>query len=68
MFIAYIFTSSNPNPCKIIKSFINGDVLKINYVFQKSKNGSDNTTSPMQRYLLVKVDKLEVEKAEFING
>lgn len=68
MLIIYIFTTINPDPCKINKVFIDEDVLKINYKFQRSKIGSDNTSSPTQRCLLVKIDKHEVASVEFTNG
>lgn len=65
MLIVYIFTSSNSSHCKIEKVILDADTLKISYKYEKFQSSGDNMTSPIQRYLIVKIDKLKVESIEF---
>ncbi len=65
MLIIYFFTSYNSSLCKIDKVILEANVLIIRYKYEKPQNRGDNITIPMQRCLIVKIDKLEVESIEF---
>lgn len=57
--IIYICTSIIPNKFELKKVILDGDTLKINYTYEKSLGAGDNATSPKQRCMVIKTDKLD---------
>lgn len=65
MLLVYIFTTTNPNIYKISEISLDDKILNINFKAEKSKGMSDNLTSPIQKCLIVKADKMEITTANF---
>lgn len=65
MLLVYIFTTTNSNTYKIIKISLNDQILNIYFKAEKSKGASDNLTSPIQKCLILKVNKMEITAANF---
>lgn len=65
MLLVYIFTTTNSGTCKISKISLDHQTLNIDFKVEKSKGVSDNLTSPMQKCLIVKVNKMDIIGANF---
>lgn len=65
MLLVYIFTTTNSGAYKISKISLDHQILNIDFRVEKSKSVSDNLTSPMQKCLIVKVNKMEIIGANF---
>ena|GEM_PF-2125297 len=68
MIVMHCFTTSSSNPYKIKSIFFDEQALTINYKQLTSKKTVPNASMPISKWVIVKMDKLDIDSAEFIFG
>ena len=66
MLLIYIFTTTFSGPYNISEISLNNKILNIDFRAEKSKSFGDNLSSPQQKCLVVKLDKMEITDANFL--
>jgi len=64
MVLMYGFTSICPRKIKITNITLDKKKLKINFKY-KAGNGSNDTSAPRTRFLVIRMDKLDIDTVEF---
>ncbi len=67
MLLIYIFTAIKPNAYEIKKISLNNETLKIDFIAKRSGGFKfrNDTTIPMQKWLIIKIKKMEIMSVEF---
>jgi hypothetical protein len=69
MIIMHGFTTASGSGYEIKSIVLDGQVLTINYGHPRLKGGtSPNASMPLTKWVVVKMDKLNIETAEFVFG
>lgn len=67
MLIVYTFRAINHRNLKLISVNLQDAILRITFE-SISKSGIGDTCMPYQRWIVIKLDKIEVKSVEFINN
>ena len=66
MIVVYIYATANSNyQEKLVNIALDNKNLKITYKCVKGKHGDKNVHMPQRVFLIIKMDKLDIETVEF---